>query len=61
MARSANDIIKKLSPAQRKKVEARAAQLIAEEITLWEARKVRKPTFQRISSFSSGKTKAHLE
>lgn len=61
MARSVNDIFKKHSPAQRKKLEARAAQLIAEEITLREARKVRKPTFQRISSSSSGKTKTHLE
>ena len=31
MTTNVNDIIKKLSPAQRKKVEARAAQLIAEE------------------------------
>ena len=36
MARNVDGIIKKLSPAQRKKVEARAAQLIAEEMTLRE-------------------------
>ncbi len=34
MSRNINEIIKRLSPAQRKKVETRAAQLIAEEITL---------------------------
>jgi len=42
MPRNVNDIIKKLSPAQRKKVEARAAQLIAEEMTLGELRRARK-------------------
>ena len=39
-----NDIIKKLSPAQRKKIEARAAQLIAEEMTLRELRHARRLT-----------------
>jgi hypothetical protein len=34
MARNVNDVIKKLSPARRKKVEARAVVLIAEEMTL---------------------------
>jgi hypothetical protein len=34
MARNVNDLIKKLSPARRKKVEARAVVLIAEEMTL---------------------------
>ena len=34
MARNVNEVIEKLSGAQRKKVEARAAQLIAEEMTL---------------------------
>jgi len=38
------DIIKKLPPAQRKKVEARAAELIAEEMTLRELRHARKLT-----------------
>ena len=49
MARNVNDIIKKLSAAQRKKVEARAAQLIAEEMTLREVRKARKLTQQKIA------------
>jgi DNA-binding XRE family transcriptional regulator len=44
MAVNVNDKIKKLSPAQRKKVEARAAELIAEEMTLQELRKARKLT-----------------
>lgn len=48
MARNVNDIIKKLSAAQRRKVEARAAQLIAEEMTLREVRKARKLTQQKI-------------
>ncbi len=49
MATNVNDIIKKLSPAQRKKVEARAAQLIAEEMTLRELRRARKLTQVRIA------------
>jgi DNA-binding XRE family transcriptional regulator len=49
MARNVNDIIKKLSAAQRKRVEARAAQLIAEEMTLREVRKARKLTQQKIA------------
>jgi transcriptional regulator with XRE-family HTH domain len=44
MSVNVNDKIKKLSPAQRKKVEARAAELIAEEMTLQELRKARKLT-----------------
>jgi hypothetical protein len=38
------DKMKELSPAQRKKVEARAAELIAEEMTLRELRHARKIT-----------------
>lgn len=49
MPRNVDDIIKKLSPAQRKKVEARAAQLIAEEMTLRELRRARKLTQQRMA------------
>src|ERR1035438_1433528 len=49
MARNVNDIIERLSAAQRKKVEARAAQLIAEEMTLREIRKARKLTQQKIA------------
>jgi transcriptional regulator with XRE-family HTH domain len=44
-----NDIIAKLSPAQRKKVEARAADLIAEEMTLRQLRKARKLTQVRMA------------
>jgi transcriptional regulator with XRE-family HTH domain len=39
-----NDKMKGLSPVQRKQVEARAAQLIAEEMTLRELRHARKLT-----------------
>lgn len=49
MSVNVNDKIKKLSPAQRKKIEARAAQLIAEEMTLQELRKARKLTQVRIA------------
>ena len=44
MTKNVNDIIKKLSAARRKKVEARAAQLVAEEMTLRRVRKARKLT-----------------
>src|SRR5258708_26166397 len=49
MPTNVNDIIKKLSPAQRKKVEARAAHLIAEEMTLRELRHARKLTQVRVA------------
>lgn len=42
-------IRKQLSPARRKKVEARAAQLIAEEMTLQELRRARKLTQVRMA------------
>jgi transcriptional regulator with XRE-family HTH domain len=42
-------IRKELSPARRKKVEARALQLIAEEMTLQELRRARKLTQVRIA------------
>ena len=42
-------IIGKLSPTQRKKVEARAARLIAEEMTLRELRHARKLTQVRMA------------
>ena len=41
--------IKKLSPARRKKVEARAAELIAEEMTLRDLRKARRLTQVRMA------------
>ena len=49
MASNVNDIIKRLDPAQRKKVEARAAQLVAEELTLREIRKARKLTQKKLA------------
>jgi transcriptional regulator with XRE-family HTH domain len=49
MAVNVNEKIKRLSPAQRKKVEARAAELIAEEMTLRELRKARKLTQVRMA------------
>ena len=42
MPRNLNAIMKELSPARRKKVEARAAQLIAEEMTRQKLRRARK-------------------
>src|SRR5262245_22514636 len=50
MAVNVNDKIRKLSPAQRKKVEARVAQLMAEEMTLSELRKARKLTQVRMAN-----------
>ena len=49
MPTNANTIIAKLSPARRKKVEARAAQLVAEEMTLRELRHARKLTQVRMA------------
>lgn len=49
MPTNIHDKIKSLSPAQRKKVEGRAAQLIAEEMTLRELRHARKLTQTRIA------------
>lgn len=49
MSRNVNDIIKKLSPAQRKKVETRAAQLIAEEMTLRQLRQACKLTQEKVA------------
>lgn len=49
MPTNVDDIIKGLSPAQRRKVEARAAQLIAEEMTLRELRHARKLTQVRMA------------
>ena len=49
MAVNVDDKIKKLSPAQHKKVEARAAELMAEEMTLRELRHARKLTQVRVA------------
>ena len=45
-----DDKIRKLSTVQRKKLEVRAAELIAEEMTLLELRKARKLTQVRLAS-----------
>ncbi len=50
MPTNVNDIIGKLSSTQRKNVEARAAELIAEEMTLRELRQARKLTQVRIAT-----------
>jgi transcriptional regulator with XRE-family HTH domain len=49
MPTNVNDIIKKLSAAQRKRVEARAAQLVAEEMSLRELRRALKLTQERVA------------
>jgi transcriptional regulator with XRE-family HTH domain len=49
MAVNVNDKIGKLSPARHKKVETRASELIAEEMTLRELRKARKLTQVRMA------------
>jgi DNA-binding XRE family transcriptional regulator len=49
MSTNVNDKIKNWSPAQRRKVEARATELIAEEMTLRELRHARKLTQVRLA------------
>ncbi len=49
MPTNINDKLKSLSPAQRKKVQDRASQLIAEEMTLRELRHARKLTQVRMA------------
>jgi len=44
-----NEIIRKLSPAERKKVEDLAAEIIAEEMSLRDLRKARKLTQARVA------------
>ena len=44
-----NEIIRKLSPAERKKLDDRAAELIAEEMSLRDLRKARKLTQTRVA------------
>jgi hypothetical protein len=44
-----NEIIRKLSPAQRKRVKDRAEEIIAEEMTLRDFRKARKPKRTRVA------------
>jgi hypothetical protein len=49
MPKNVNAIIRALPPAQRKKVEARAAQLIAEEMTLRQLRQACRLTQQKVA------------
>ncbi len=49
MSRNVNDIIRALNIAHRKEVEARAAELIAEEMTLQDLRRARKLTQVRVA------------
>jgi DNA-binding XRE family transcriptional regulator len=49
MPTNVNDKIRKLSASQRKRVEVRAAQLIADEMTLRELRRARKLTQVRVA------------
>lgn len=49
MSRNVNDIISNLSATQRKKVETRAAHLIAEEMTLQQLRQACKLTQQKVA------------
>jgi DNA-binding XRE family transcriptional regulator len=44
-----NEIIRRLGPAERKRVEDRAAEIIAEEMSLRDLRKARKLTQARIA------------
>ncbi len=46
---SLDQIMKEMSPARRRRIEARTAQLIAEEMTLRELRKARKLTQTKIA------------
>lgn len=49
MARNVNDIIKRLPADRRRKIEKRAAALIAEEMTLQELRRARAMTQVRLA------------
>jgi len=49
MAKNIREIMKALPAARRKKIEARAAELIAEEMTLQELRRARKLTQERLA------------
>ena len=50
MALDVNDVIAGLDPAMRRRVEERAAELIAEEMTLRELRKARQLTQARVAA-----------
>lgn len=49
MSVNVNEVIRKLSPADRKKVEDRAAEIVAEEMSLRDLRKARKLTQARVA------------
>ncbi|MGH9686815.1 MAG: XRE family transcriptional regulator [Candidatus Acidiferrales bacterium] len=49
MSVNVNEVIRKLTPAERKKVEDRAAEIIAEEMSLRDLRKARKLTQARVA------------
>jgi len=49
MPKNVDDIVRRLSPARRKIVAARAAELIAEEMTLLQLRQARKLTQVRVA------------
>ncbi len=49
MSVNVNEVIRKRSPADRKKVEDRAAEIIAEEMSLRDLRKARKLTQARVA------------
>src|SRR6266446_2615180 len=49
MSTNVNAIIRKLSPAQRKRVKARAAELVAEEMTLRQLRQACRLTQQKVA------------
>lgn len=49
MSVNVNEVIRKLNPAERKKVEDRAAHIIAEEMSLRDLRKARKLTQARVA------------
>lgn len=49
MCVNVNEVIRKLSPAECKKVENRAAEIIAEEMSLRDLRKARKLTQARVA------------
>ena len=49
MSVNVNEVIGKLNPAERKKVEDRAAEIVAEEMSLRDLRKARKLTQARVA------------
>lgn len=49
MAKNIDNFFKQLPPARRRKIEARAAQLIAEEMSLQQLRHARKLTQEKLS------------